>query len=144
MAGVSAMLRRMAPLLLVGAAACRSAGIGGTEITVSVVPREATVAPGGQQAFTAVVSGGGSTGVTWSVREGAGGGSIDATGLYTAPGAAGSYHVVAREPVSERFGEASVTVAASCWRLEPVTRVRVHPRAGYESAMGGGRSRART
>jgi hypothetical protein len=132
------MLRAMAPLLLVGAVACRSTGNGGPEITVSVVPREATVAPGGQQAFTAVVSGGGSTGVAWSIREGGGGGSIDTAGLYTAPGAAGNYHVVAREPVSGRSGEASVTVAASCWRLDPLTRVRVHPRAGYESAMGGG------
>jgi hypothetical protein len=47
------------------------------------------------QQFTATVRATSSTNVTWSVLEGAAGGTIDATGLYTAPATTGTYHVVA-------------------------------------------------
>ncbi len=45
--------------------------------------------------FTATVTGSSNTAVTWSIQEGATGGSISAAGLYTAPSTAGTYHVVA-------------------------------------------------
>lgn len=62
---------------------------------VAITPNPATVATGGTQLFTASVRSSGSTTMTWSVVEGAAGGTIDATGLYTAPAAAGAYHVLA-------------------------------------------------
>ena len=49
----------------------------------------------GTDQFTATVTGALDTVVTWSVKEGATGGSITTAGLYTAPAKAGTYHVVA-------------------------------------------------
>jgi hypothetical protein len=49
--------------------------------------------------------------VTWSVREGTGGGSITTAGLYTAPGTPGTFHVVATSVADSRqTTEATVTV----------------------------------
>jgi hypothetical protein len=63
--------------------------------------------------FAAEVTGTGATTVTWSVQE-TGGGSIDASGLYTAPATPGTYHVVANSTAApESRGVASVTVAAT-------------------------------
>ena len=50
-------------------------------IHVSVTPSSATLVSGHTQAFTAAVTGTSNTGVTWSASPG----SIDSTGLYTAP-----------------------------------------------------------
>ena len=66
----------------------------GVTITVQVLPAEVEVASLATQQFTAEVSGS-SEGVIWSVQEGATGGTIDATGLYTAPEGHGTFHVVA-------------------------------------------------
>ena len=61
-------------------------------ITVSVAPLAAALAPGNTTQFTATITG--DTSVTWSVNGTAGGdatvGTIDSTGLYTAPSAAQS------------------------------------------------------
>jgi uncharacterized protein (DUF1800 family) len=58
-------------------------------ITVTVAPATATVRAGTTQAFAATVTGNTNTSVTWSVNAAAGGsaatGTIDTTGLYTAP-----------------------------------------------------------
>jgi len=45
--------------------------------------------------FTAAVAGSENTTVTWSIQEGAVGGSITAAGQYTAPQTSGTYHLVA-------------------------------------------------
>ena len=79
---------------------------------VSVSPSSATVPVGAVQTFAATVSGGGS--VTWSVQEGAAGGSITSAGIYTAPTATGTYHVVATNSVnSAQTATATVTVVAA-------------------------------
>jgi hypothetical protein len=49
---------------------------------------------GATQTFTASVTGTTNTAATWSVQEGAAGGSITSAGVYTAPFAAGTFHVV--------------------------------------------------
>ncbi len=73
-------------------------------LTVKVVgistiePSNPRVAPGGTIAFTAHMRGLGKGGVRWSVQE-AHGGEITEEGRYTAPGRAGSYHVVATSTV---------------------------------------------
>ncbi|WP_224240476.1 immunoglobulin domain-containing family protein [Hyalangium gracile] len=68
-----------------------------TGISVWIAPRSPSVPPGGQQSFTASVSGTPNQGVTWSVRE-TGGGTITDGGIYTAPqltGTGASYTIVA-------------------------------------------------
>ena len=62
---------------------------------VSVNPSVVNLKPSVQQTFKAFVLGGSSSGVTWSLQEGAAGGSITSAGVYTAPTVAGQYHVVA-------------------------------------------------
>lgn len=66
-------------------------------ISVTIGPVNPSVQIGRTVTFTAVVSGttaGQSTAVTWTVEE-AGGGTISASGVYTPPGAVGTYHVIA-------------------------------------------------
>ena len=92
-------------------------------ISVTVWPRSPSLQVGTTLAFTAYVSGtaaGQSTAVTWSVQE-AGGGTIDAAGLYTAPSTPGSYHVVATSVAdTSKSDTATLTVTtgappASSW-----------------------------
>ena len=67
-------------------------------IAVSISPGTASVLAGAVTTFSASVTGAGvgqSTEVTWSVQEGNAGGSVDSSGRYTAPGTAGTFHVVA-------------------------------------------------
>jgi hypothetical protein len=92
------------------AAACLLWACGGVDANsgVSITPSHATAAPNGQQSFAASVAS-----VTWSIKEGASGGSISSTGLYTAPATPGTFTVVATEPSSGLSGQASVTVSAA-------------------------------
>jgi hypothetical protein len=79
-------------------------------VSVSVTPSTTSLSTGGQRQFTATVSGTSNTGVTWRVQE-AGGGSITAGGLYTAPGVGGTFHVIATSQAdATKSGSATVTV----------------------------------
>jgi alpha-tubulin suppressor-like RCC1 family protein len=81
-------------------------------VSVEVAPSTASLAAGAQQQFTATVLNDPTTSVNWSVDE-AGGGSVTALGLYTAPNAGGTFHVRATSTAdSSAYGEATVTVAA--------------------------------
>jgi hypothetical protein len=84
-------------------------------IAVSISPGTASITTGGTARFTAIVTGttpGQSTAVTWTVQE-TGGGTIDASGTYTAPGSAGTYHVVATSVAdTSKQQSAAVTVVA--------------------------------
>ncbi len=68
-------------------------------ISVAVTPSAMSIALAGTQQFTALVSGTSTTTVNWSVDGIAGGsadvGTVDATGLYTAPSAAGVHTITA-------------------------------------------------
>ena len=91
------------------------------QVAVTISPTTASVLTGATASFSASVTGTSNSAVTWSVRE-ASGGSISSTGLYTAPGAAGTYHVVATSSAdSTRSASAAVTVAA------PAVSVSVSP-----------------
>ncbi len=82
-------------------------------IVVSVTPASASVASGGTQQFTATVAGIPNQAVIWSVQE-ANGGTISATGLYTAPTTAGTYHIVATAIANQTItGVATATVTNS-------------------------------
>jgi len=84
-------------------------------ISVTISPQSVETAPSGTLSFTAAVTGaqtGQSTAVTWSVVEGATGGSIDTSGHYSAPAAEGTYHVVATS-VADPTRTATVAVGVT-------------------------------
>jgi hypothetical protein len=91
-------------------------GLLSTRLGVKVVvsPSRAGLPPGGTQTFSGALLGcGESTGVTWSVQEGASGGSITPAGSYTAPSATGTFHVVATAQAdAARTAVATVSVTA--------------------------------
>ncbi len=79
-------------------------------VSVSVAPTSATVTTGGTQQFTAIVSGSTNTAVTWSATAG----TVSSTGLYTAPGSAGTYTVKATSAADPtKSASASVSVSAA-------------------------------
>jgi hypothetical protein len=81
-------------------------------VAVAVNPTTGAVDSCGKLSFSATVTGATDTSVTWTVQEGAAGGAIDANGVYTAPNAAGTYHVVATcraDPTKSATAQVSVT-----------------------------------
>jgi photosystem II stability/assembly factor-like uncharacterized protein len=82
-------------------------------VSVAVSPATATLTTGGTQQFSAMVSGITDQTVTWSVQEGAAGGTVTSNGLYTASSTPGTYHVVATSPTTGTSGAAPVTVTAT-------------------------------
>jgi archaellum component FlaG (FlaF/FlaG flagellin family) len=82
-------------------------------VQVTVTPRTPSVAVGGSVAFSASVTGASDTGVSWTVQEGPAGGAVSGSGVYTAPGAPGTYHVVATSVADgTKSDTATVTVTA--------------------------------
>jgi uncharacterized repeat protein (TIGR03803 family) len=78
---------------------------------VTISPQTVSVPVSGVQTFVATVSGGGI--VNWSVQEGAAGGTITNTGLYSAPTTTGTFHVVATNAAnSSQTATAAVTVVS--------------------------------
>ena len=91
-------------------------------VTVSVSPSSLGLFTGDTQQFTATVTGSANTAVTWTVVE-PGGGTVSATGLYTAPSTSGAFHVRATSAAdTSTFADATVTVTA-----RPITDVSVSP-----------------
>ncbi len=64
-------------------------------VAISISPSSITLDACKGQVFTASVTNSANTAVTWTVTEGSAGGSVAGAGIYTAPQAAGTYHVVA-------------------------------------------------
>ena len=83
----------------------------GQTVVVATVPAETSVMPGKTVKFSAQVTGSSDTTVKWSVDE-ADGGTIDASGLYTAPAVEGTFHVTA-EQASQVTATASPTTSAA-------------------------------
>ncbi|HEX3044418.1 MAG TPA: Ig-like domain-containing protein [Bacillota bacterium] len=101
-------------LILLGfVSGCGGSGGGGTNgASVTIQPAKVTLGPGVSYQFKATVSGSTSNNVTWSVSP-EGGGSVTATGLYTAPGAAGTYYVKAASAADPaKNAQATVTVVS--------------------------------
>lgn len=79
------------------------------KLSVSLTPTTATLVAGGAQAFAATVPNATDPRVTWSAT----GGTISLEGLYTAPGAPGTYTVQATSVQNTRkFATATVTVTS--------------------------------
>jgi hypothetical protein len=79
------------------------------QVSISVSPTTANLQTGGQQQFSAYLSGTSNTAVTWS----ASGGTVTTNGLYGAPSAAGTYTVTAVSAAdSTKSASAIVNVSA--------------------------------
>ncbi len=98
-------------------------------VSVSISPTSATVTTGATRQFTATVANAANTNVTWSVQEGSGG-SVNATGLYTAPGTPGTFHVIATS-VQDNTKSATATVTVQ----NPVT-ITIAPTEAYVQPNG--------
>ncbi len=93
------------------------------EISVVVVPSKASLMGNESKTFTAQVTGTSNHAVIWSALE-TEGGSITPAGAYTAPGAAGIYHVVATSAADPaKSAQSTVTVTAA----PPGVAVSVNP-----------------
>ncbi|WP_248354413.1 hypothetical protein [Anaeromyxobacter oryzae] len=104
------------------------------DVSVQVAPGDVQVAPAGTVAFTATVTGTIDTSVVWDVVE-TGGGAVDGAGLYTAPGAAGTFHVRATSKAdAQKQATATVTVTPSA--PPPVVAIAVTPRTATVAASG--------
>ncbi len=92
------------------ASAAASLTVNPVAVQVSVSPANATLNMNATQAFSATVTGSSNTAVTWSVVE-PDGGSISASGLYTAPAKLGTFHVKATSQAdSSRSAQATIVV----------------------------------
>jgi hypothetical protein len=86
------------------------------EVVVSVLPASTSMPIGTQQQFSAIVANNANQSVTWSVDGNAGGnvtvGTIDSSGLYSSPNAAGSHTITATSVAAPTYnGSATVSVA---------------------------------
>lgn len=104
------MAARLGPAAFIGCAMAACAG-GGNPVRVLVSPASVSIVVGDIQQFTATVTGSSNVAVIWSVQE-SGGGSVNSDGLYTAPGAAGVFHVLATSAAdASKSATATVTVS---------------------------------
>lgn len=69
-------------------------GGSGSSVGLTAQPLTSPVNVRSSVSLTATVTGTTNTGVNWLIREGAAGGAITSSGVYTAPSVAGTYHVV--------------------------------------------------
>jgi hypothetical protein len=99
-------------------------------VAIAISPTTATLDACKGQVFTATVTNSSNTSATWRVLE-AGGGTV-VNGIYTAPQAAGTYHLVATSVAdSTKTVQATITVGA-----EKVVSVAVNPGSGTVAASG--------
>jgi hypothetical protein len=89
-------------------------------VLLTVSPQSVSLAPNGQQQFTATVQGTNNTGVTWSVNGVAGGnntvGTITSGGFYSAPGTPGTYAITATSMALPSY---SVNATATVQTIPP-------------------------
>ena len=93
-------------------------------VTVSVSPSPAATNSCLSVTFTATVANTTNRAVTWSVQEGAAGGTITSAGVYTAPANAGTYHVVATsaaDPTKTAISTVTVTDRIVSIAVSPAT-----------------------
>lgn len=110
-------------------------------VSVTINPKEAFLSAGGTQKFTASVAGSANTGVTWHVRESAGG-TIASDGTYTAPGTAPSaatvFHVVAVSQADpSKSAKAAVTIEPASSGSRKIERVNVNSENAEANAESG-------
>jgi hypothetical protein len=120
---ISANHLRATLLSLLGVAGLQGCGgaelsqvAAGQSVAVQVAPAQAELAPGESLQYATAVTGTTDTGVTWSVLEGTACGSVSQGGLYQAPAAGTTCHVVVTSTAdAAQSATATVTVtAAAC------------------------------
>ena len=80
-------------------------------VVVTVTPSPGAVDACKTLQLTATVANAANTAATWSIQEGATGGTVSTSGLYTAPATGGTYHVVATSVAdSTKSAIAAITV----------------------------------
>ncbi len=83
-----------------------------------------TIDVGNQFTFVANVTGTVNTAVSWAIQEGPSGGSITSSGLYTAPGTDGTFHVIATSLAdSTQTITATVTITPLVVSISPSSNV---------------------
>jgi hypothetical protein len=93
-------------------------------VAVSLNQTDVTIDVGNQFTFIANVTGTVNTAVSWAIQEGASGGSITSSGIYTAPGTHGTFHVIAKSQAdTTQQVTATVTVAPVVVSLFPPSDV---------------------
>lgn len=103
--------------------------IKGTAPDINISPTVATVSPGATRLFTTNAA---ATAVSWSVQEGAAGGTVTSAGLYTAPSQPGTYHVVVTSNTDPaKNASAVVTVSALGGNLPVLQRMK-HAKLHFE------------
>lgn len=86
-------------------------------VSVAITPATATIQTGATQQFTASVTGSTNTAVTWTAT----GGTVSASGLYTAPATAGTYTVKATSAAdTTKSATATVTVTSGGTATEKI------------------------
>jgi hypothetical protein len=107
--------------LIALAAAFVSCSHGASGVAVTVTPGTASVSTNESQTFSASVSGTPDGSVTWAVQE-TDGGTVNASGVYTAPSNAGTYHLIASSNADPgAVNRATITVV-------PFSTVQVSPK----------------
>lgn len=126
------------PLILLS---CGEAGTPSApaQLQVSINPSAVNVDQGGTKTFTASVNGSDNKSVNWSIREGPSGGSITSAGVYTAPAAAGTYHVIATSQAdSTRTAIAMVVVPDVSIAISPAeATLRPNETRGFNVTVSG-------
>jgi hypothetical protein len=104
-------------------------------VVVQTAPAQIDIAPGGTVRFGAQVTGTAETSVRWTIAE-AGGGTIDASGLYTAPAVEGTFHVKAASIIASvtSVGESVVNVKKAV--TSEAVAVAVNPGAANLPLLG--------
>jgi hypothetical protein len=74
-----------------------------SQISMYVLPFQVSLGVGQMQTFKATLEGTTNTSVTWSIKEGATGGTITGEGIYSAPHTLGTFHVIATSQADSRF-----------------------------------------
>ena len=93
-------------------------------VAIFLNPIGVTLDVGNQVLFVATVTGTVNTSVSWAIQEGASGGNITNSGLYTASGTDGTFHVIATSQAdTTQKGIATVTVAPLMVSVIPPSNV---------------------
>jgi hypothetical protein len=91
---------------------------------ISLNQTAVTIDVGNQFPFVANVTGTANTAVSWAIQEGMSGGSITSSGVYTAPGTDGVFHVIATSQAdTTQTAMATVTVATLVVSVSPPSNV---------------------
>jgi len=93
-------------------------------VGISLNQTAVTIDVGNQFQFLANVTGTANTAVSWAIQEGTSGGSITSSGVYTAPGTDGVFHVIATSQADPtQKAPATITVATLMVSVSPADNV---------------------